>query len=387
LSVDPSFKAYIDGLNIVQLRREIEIEEAAQTQRQLTLEQVQKNIEDIKQTIIDEKLLGIEDRLNRRRDRIEQLIKIIQNWNKEIDLVQDRITGYDRIINSIQRDIGIYERRSADPFVSFIDRDMARNLARILRRSIAAYRGHRTRQQNILTQLKRFKASSTSELGAQTRWMKTELPLEDRLNGLRRRLTFLKNQAKELTGAIQHEELRLEYKRSKLPPHRLERVHLNYYLIIEEGEHIYPRNGGYYVYRRGRTGVRRTRQRQKYPKGRFQAWLECDTFIDPDTGEIQQLEDPFITLDAVMRKTVVDLLLEVFSVPNIDLNDLTLGTVSETGKLTELGKPPYIDRVERTVDDGEDFGQNINRYVMTVTDYDQLTKNMAEYREALRRIK
>ena len=384
---DATFRAYIDGLNIVQLRREIEIEEQAQAQRQHTLKDVEKAHEEILQTILDEKLLGIEERLKRRRERIEQLLRIIQNWNTEIDIVKDRIKGYDTIINSILRDIAINERRTADPFLGFIERDIARTVARNIRRSESAYRGHRTRQQTILTQLTRLRASTVAELGAQSKWMKKELPLEDRLNGLRRRATFLSNQIKELLGAIQQEERRLEYKHSKLPPQRLERIHLNYYLIIQEGEHIYPRDGGYYVYTRGRTGVRKTRTRRKYPKGRFQAWIECDSFIDPDTGAIKQNDDPFLTLDGVMRKTIVDLLMEVFSVPNIDLNSLTLGTVSETGLLTEIGKPPFIERVERTVDDGEDYGQDINRYIMTVTAYDSLTRNMTEYREALRRIK
>jgi len=383
---DANFKVYIDGLNPVQLRREIEIEVEAQTQRLTTLNEVKKTLTAILQTIIDEQLEAIEDRLRRRRERIEELVKIIQEWNKQLEIVQNRITGYNRIIASITRDIGVQERRSADPFVSFIARDSARSLARSLRRSTSAFKGHRTRQQNILTQLKRLRASSIGELGAQSKWLKTEVPLEDRLKGLRRRAIFLENQVKELTGAMQQEEKRLEYKRSKLPPQQLERIHLNYYLIIEEGEHIYPRDGGYYLYRRGRTGVRKTRTRRKYPKGKFQAWLECDTFVDPDTGEVMQLEEPFMTLDGVMRQTVVDLLMEVFNVPRIDLNDLTLGTVSETGKISELGKPPYIDRVERTVDDDENFGQDIGRYIMSVTAYDQLTRNMTEYREALRRI-
>lgn len=168
------------------------------------------------------------------------------------------------------------------------------------------------------------------------------------------------------------------------PVKELGRVSLNLYLIIEAGEHEYPRQPErYYHYRKPRP--RRVRVKRPYPKGAFQSWLECDAFLDSVTREILQDEEPFPTLLTLMREDVAREFEEEFSLSHVDPDTLTLGEVSEIASPEEIGKPPYKIRVERTVEarPGETWSTPVERYLLTDEEYDELTKDMKQYRKAL----
>lgn len=177
-----------------------------------------------------------------------------------------------------------------------------------------------------------------------------------------------------------------EIRREIRPPPKkeLNRVSLNLYLIVEAGEREYPRKpGAYYVYRKPRP--RRVRVKRKYPKGAFQSWLECDAFLDPETREILQEEEPFPTLLSLMRGEVAREFEEEFSLSRVDSDTLTLGEVSEIARPEEIGKPPYKIRVERTVEakPRESWSTPVEAYLLTDEEYDRLTETMAQYRKHL----
>lgn len=386
--VSQDFVNWLRGLTVEEIRAEITREEETQTQRRTLLDTVIEEITEINGTIVSEQLETKYERYIRRLERIEQLERILANWNKEIQTVRDRIKGYDSIIQRLESEIDYYDRRSRSLTLSPVQRYQARDVARRLRLSIRAYRGHRTRQQTLLSNLVSLRAGDIAELAANRRWLGQEESLAERLLSLRNRLLFLRDQADNLYSAIQREDSRIELKRSilkeKTPPTIVQRVSLNYYLIIEGGEYEYPRNKDYYRYSTPRGGIRKVRQRVKYPKGKFQAIYECDAITDPETGDIQFI-DPLATMDKYMRQDAADEITELFELGDpVKPEDLTIGQASTNPIEEEIGKPPLLVAVERTYDDGNDWSQSVMEYIMTTARYDQLTTHMTEYREALR---
>jgi hypothetical protein len=387
IPADPNFREYIQGLNPVQLRREIEREQELQNnQRERHDDLLERRVE-LEQLIEEERLEEKVERLERRRDRIQELISSIDDINEDIEELRENIERYNRTITRLTEEIGrqnYYAATSRSP----LDRMIWRESQQKLIYSRGAYRGHRTRNERLLQQYIQDRASLIGELGAQSKWLQKEAPLEQRLQAITREILYTQQQVNQLEADIRREEIRLEYKRGFLPEKELIRTMLNYYLIIEGGEHTYPRGRGYYVYRNTRGGIRRARHKVKYPKGRFQAWIECDCFIDPDTSGILQDEDPFSTLDGMMRGDVAREFMEYFNLANVHPEELTLGQVSQLGDPMDIGKPPKKLRVERTVEEGGGSGwhENVNEFIMTIQEYDAVTRHMTEYRQALRRL-
>ncbi|RLI43687.1 hypothetical protein DRO59_00355, partial [Candidatus Bathyarchaeota archaeon] len=74
----------------------------------------------------------------------------------------------------------------------------------------------------------------------------------------------------------------------------LKRVQLNAYVVIEEREKTY------YKRRRSERTARKhgkyVKVTVRYPKGRFQSWFECDSWVIPDTETVLLEREPTYTL-------------------------------------------------------------------------------------------
>ena len=188
---------------------------------------------------------------------------------------------------------------------------------------------------------------------------------------------------------IASEQARIEYKRTLLPEKVLSRVGLNLYLIVSAGAHDYPRSGGYYHYVRPRS--RRVRIHKRYPKGRLQSEWQMDAFLDPDTREIMQDEEPYPTLIELMKKEAAREFMapkpEGFSYPSMNPDDLTVGELSEIASKEDLSKPPIKVNIARTDDEtGRTWTKSVDKPLMSDREYEALTRNMTQYVERLEKL-
>jgi len=308
-------------------------------------------------------------RRRREIDARENTIKGLESWQvrerRLISLLSGRVEARAELIREREARRALYLRRSRDRLVSIANREIALRVAGALRRSIRSLRGWQTRQRAQISVLEARVEARAARLR--------------RVQGARAALIrWIRERARELA----EEEARLLRKVVR-PLLELARVTVSLYLIIEAGSHVYPREeGAYYEYRR--PYYRKARHTVKYPKGRFQSILECDCFLDPETGELQTDRDPFMTLEDVMRAEVADEIMEEFSLKSVDSGDLTLGVVSTLAQEDDIGKPPFKVSISRTYEGtGKEWKTVIERFIMTASEYEALTSDMDEYLEAL----
>lgn len=355
----------LEELSYSELRAEIQREESILKENRSSLEDAESRLQDLEESIEGELAREEVERWVSRRRIIERLRERIETRAKRIDALTRRALELERL----------------PVVISVVSRYIRLEVAASLWRSVWALRGWQTRDRRALR----------SYLGWQTR----EAPRVVRLRLLLEERGRWTAEQERLAKAIGEEERLIEYKYGLLPKKELARVGLNFYLIIERGEHEYPRPTSkapsvvdrHYVYRTKTGGVRRGRQRVKYPKGAFQAWWQVDAFRSLETGQIIREEEPFPTLEPLMRRDTAREFMEEFNVPEVDPDSLTLGIVSEIPPEEEVGKPPYKDRVERTVEDtfGSPYRVRVEEYLMTDAEYDSLTSGMTQYRDHLER--
>lgn len=344
----------MDNLSYGELRAEIEREETQLGELYHSLHDADQRLEDLEEQIKSE----------RERDEVKRYLqrqRIIDRLTRRIETRARRIQ---RLIDEAVR----YENRARLLTTSVVYRYTFLEVAARLWRSVYALRGWQTRD-------RRSRAAYRG-------WQVREAPLTERIRQLLADRDKWRIQAELLADEIKLVEAQLTYKRGILPELVLARVTVALYLIIEEGEHEYPRDRPYYEYHKPR--YRRLRVRVRYPKGRFQSLLQCDGFIDPDTGVIKRDTDPFLTLEKVMRREVADEFMEEFSLKSLEPEDLTLGEASLVPGEEEIGKPPLKLYIARTDEEtGKEWRTTVNRYIMTDTEYYNLTIDMTEYIEAL----
>jgi len=353
LALSLEWKEQIQGLSYSELKAEIGREETE-------LGELYQSLYDA-----DERLSEAEEQVRAESQRDEAQRWLVRQRN--IQRLRTRIAERQRRIDALTQKALSFERMP--PFISVVDRYIRLEVAASLWRTVNALQGWQTREQR--------------SLAAYLGWQKREAPLTERLRQLLADRDKWKREADGLAARIKVTEAQIAYKKEILPKVKLSRVSIALYLIIEGGEHEYPREEGRrYVYRK--PHYRSVRQRVKYPKGRFQSILQCDSFITPDTGELRTDIDPFKTLEGVMRAEVADEFIEEFSLKELDPEDLTLGVVNIVAGDEEIGKPPFKISISRTVEvSGQEWKTTINRYIMGDAEYYALTREMKEYLDVL----
>jgi len=374
------FISWVRSLSQEQLKDEIQREKTDQANRQQTLIEIKNRIAETEEAIRKEKLQDKADRIEARKRRLDELRKILLEFNRQIGTQRERRKAYqdlrDQAQDELAQEIANATWMGWRAFLPGVEQRK-----QMLRRREAAYRGLMNQEQNLLDQLIEFRASTMGELAAVTKELRKETTLQERLFSLLGSIAFWKESQRNLQATITEEAWRIEYKLTLIVTAGVvQRVEVNYYLIIDAGEKEYEFR---------KPNGRKVNVKRKYPKGAFQAYLQVDSMVNANNGELDVGSDPLATLDGVMRKEVVRLWEAKpvdggFSLKDIDMNDLTFGVVSKIPSSLDKGKPPFTLRIERTTEDGEAWSREVNEWVLTYAEYDNLTRNMTEYRNALR---
>ena len=355
MALPQNWKEQIQGLSPAELVAEIEREEILLGEHYQSLYDADQRLSDTEQQLAEE---AQREESRRYLDRSATIRRLEQR-------MRDRQKRIDTLYGEAQR----YQRRALDPYTPLVTKIISLEVAANLLRTVRALQGWQTRERRSLT--------------AYRGWQTREIPQTERLRQLLEERNTWAKETQRIAAWIRDEEARIAYKKSIIPPITLTRVTIALYLIVESGSHEYPREPGkYYTYYK--PHYRKARNRVSYPKGRFQSILECDAFIDAKTGEIQLGVDPLKTLLPIIRAEVRDEIVEEFSLKTLDPEDLTLGEVSIIPDESEIGKPPYKISISRTYPEtGREWKTTINRYIMTLSEYYDLTRNMKDYIEAL----
>jgi len=350
--LSPEWKEQMQLLSHSELKAEIEREETGLGELYPSLYDADESLGEVEEQIQAESQKD-EARMWLSRERAIQWLSIkMAERQRRIDDLTQQALAYERI----------------PPIISVVNRYIRLEVAASLWRTVSALEGRQTRH-------RRSRASYRG-------WQKKKAPLTERLRQLLGERAKWKKEADSLASRIKVEEAQIAYKKQILPKVKLSRVTIALYLIVEQGEHEYPRDQPYYTLRK--PHFRRVRHVVKYPKGRFQSVLQCDSFIDPETGELRTDIDPFKTLEGVMRAEVADEFIEEFSLKTLNPDTLTLGVVSIVAGEEEVGKPPFKLYISRTDEEsGKDWRTTINKYLMHQPEYRTLIKDMKEYLEAL----
>jgi len=243
-SLSPEWKDQMQALSYSELKSEIEREETE-------LGELYQSLYDA-----DERLGDAEDQIDVESRRDEA-----QRWlgrQRTIQRLRTRIAERQRRIDDLTQKALGFERMPT--LISVVERYIRLEVAASLWRTVSALMGWQTRQQRSLT--------------AYQGWQTREAPLTERLRQLLADRAKWKREADTLATRIKVTEAQIAYKKEILPKVKLSRVSIALYLIIEGGEHTYPRDEGRrYIYRK--PHYRSTRNRVRYPKGRFQSILQC----------------------------------------------------------------------------------------------------------------
>lgn len=88
----------------------------------------------------------------------------------------------------------------------------------------------------------------------------------------------------------------------------------------------------------------------------------------------------------LIREDVAREFMEEFNLPRVDPENLTIGIVSDVASPTEIGKPPYKDKIERTEEFEDGWSVSVETYLMSDGEYERLTSGMTQYREYLEKM-
>ena len=355
MALPSDWKEQMQGLSPADLRAELEREETLLGEHYQSLYDADQQLEDTEQQLAEEAQREEARLYLDRQATIRRLERSMRDRQKRMDTLSEEAHKY--------------ERRALDPYTSLTYKIISLEVAASLWRSVKAYKGRQTRQRRSLATYRGWQTKKASTV--------------ERLLQVTKERDRWRREAEQIAARIKEEEARIAYKKSIIPKVTLSRVTIALYLIIQEGEHTYPRGEGkYYVYHR--PHYRKARHQVRYPKGRFQSILQCDSFIDLGTGELRTDIDPFKTLENTMRSEVSSEFIEEFSLKTMNPDDLTLGIVNIIPDEAELGKAPFKISISRTDETtGREWKTMINRYIMTDAEYYDLTRNMKEYLDAL----
>ena len=355
MALPPDWKEQMQDLSPAELAAEIEREETLLGEHYQSLYDADQRLTDTEQQLAEEAQREESRRYLDRSATIRRLEQRRRDRQGRIDDLTGKATSF--------------QRRALDPYTPLTYKIISLEVAADLLRTVRALEGWQTRERR--------------SLAAYRGWQTREIPQTERLRQLLEERNTWAKETQRIAASIKIEEAQIAYKKSIIPPIALTRVGLALYLIIEAGSHEYPREPGkYYTYYK--PHYRKARNRVSYPKGRFQSILECDSFIDAKTGEIQLGVDPLKTLLPILRAEVADEFIEEFSLKALDPDTLTLGGVNIVPGEEEIGKPPYKHYIARTDEEtGKEWKTTVKAYLMTDSQYLTLTRNMKEYLEAL----
>jgi hypothetical protein len=164
----------------------------------------------------------------------------------------------------------------------------------------------------------------------------------------------------------------------------LKRVELNFYIIIAGGTKTYRirRKSEAQAKKHGRY-VTVTR---KYPRGRFQAWIELDCWVITDIDNILWETDPAHAMIPFIIQEVNDELVDLFHVLPFGREMFTIGETSTILGDEDIGKPPKKIKVERTVEKpetdespSEPWETKPQTPIMSQKQYNSLVAGMTDY--------
>lgn len=173
----------------------------------------------------EERLLYRGERFQARARRIAEVERAVAEYDRQITVTEGEVRRRAEMVRSIEEAIGLHEKRLLLPLISAIERFITRETIARLRRSLAAYRGHLTRQTRILETLRSLREWSARRIRSLRTWQTIEEPYVTRLTELRLDLERWSSEIAKLRETIPREEARLQQKRRYLPPNKMVALH------------------------------------------------------------------------------------------------------------------------------------------------------------------
>ena len=221
-------------------------------------------------------------------------------------------------------------------------------------------------------------------------WRITErrLSIQGEITKLKERISKIEKQTSELKEQI----AKLEEEISRKVIVQLKRIETNLYVIIDEGVKTYrkPRKSPETARKHGKYVTVTVR----YPRGAFQAWIQLDAWVIPETGTVLDELEPTNTL---LREYVIPHVNrefeEEFHVLPFRTEDFVRGETSTILGDEDLGKPPIKVKVERTVEDVKPehtiknpWEETVSEEILTQEDYNKIVSDYPDYVEELKRL-
>ena len=252
----------LSELSYQELIEEIRREEAHLKELEEALIGAQTQINELKEALEEESSLIDIDLYRDREKRIARLREEIETKREQFRRVRADIETRTEQIREREASRALYLRRSRDPFISITSREVARNVAETLKRSISRLKGWQTRKTELQTTLREELRQLGRVLGGYRRWQIEKEDLAKRITELEKSLAFWTKTRADIERDIKTELDHLKLKREELATRRqLVRVKIRLYNVI---------------------GTPST------PKGMFQTWWIIDGVMDPDTGMIDR---------------------------------------------------------------------------------------------------
>lgn len=206
------------------------------------------------------------------------------------------------------------------------------------------------------------------------------------LNALRIQLENIKNSIDDLADEISRKVIS-----------QLQRLRLNFYIIVREKTVDYER-----TYREGQARTHGKTVQRKYPKGKFQALMDCDGFMEPNNEVVMVSIDPLKTLIPLLQESAAEIINARFHLEvGFQPEDFTIGVTNVDLGTDDLGTPPVIVQIARTTNDeqgslrrdsrfsslnGKDWSREVHETVMTQEEYNELIEPMTDYVGELKRL-
>ncbi len=249
----------LSELSYGELLEEIKREETHLTELQESLEGANNQINELKKALQEELSLIDIARHRDREERIRILREEIETKREQFRRVRAGIEARTELIREREASRAFYLRRSRDPLVGIIQREVARSVAESLRRSVSSLRGWQTRKRELRDTLREELRQLGRTLGGYRRWQIEEEDLAKRIAELEESLAFWEETKEDIETDIKAEQDHLELKREELKKRRvLSRIKIRLYNM---------------------------ERRAPTPEGMFQGLFEIDAIIDPATEE------------------------------------------------------------------------------------------------------
>ncbi len=237
------------------------------------------------------------------------------------------------------------------------------------------YNVARTHQEQVIAQLHRV-IDARQPLQNQIYAIRTRIhQLQNRITrierNLQKQLENIQDQIEDLTDQIRRKVIS-----------KLQRIELVFYKILkstnvtEEEEKTIPWNTN--------------KKPKKYPKGKFQCSVYCDSFIEPTTHTILAGEDPLRTMIPFIQEACSSIIQSKFQGVYFSPSEFSYN-IGETNLILDqssLGLPPIIKDVARKIefDNKKDWYTDINESIMSQSEYDAYIFDMTDYKNELIRL-